>query len=89
MSVLNDFYEKNKFEFSEQELDEIEVEFLEIVSNKFATIFGTFFIIAGFLFWGINHYFPLFSETKKLRNAVKNLSNNFKLTIGITNLTFQ
>jgi len=54
-----------------------------------STIFGTFFIIAGFLFWGINHYFPLFSETKKLRNAVKKLSNNFKMTIGITNLTFQ
>jgi hypothetical protein len=35
MSALNDFYEKNKFEFSELELDEMEVEFLEIVSNKF------------------------------------------------------
>jgi hypothetical protein len=35
MSALNDFYEKNKFEFSEPELDEMEVEFLEIVSNKF------------------------------------------------------
>jgi hypothetical protein len=35
MSALNDFYEKNKLEFSEPELDEMEVEFLEIVSNKF------------------------------------------------------
>jgi hypothetical protein len=35
MSTLNDFYEKNKFEFSEPELDEMEVEFLEIISNKF------------------------------------------------------
>jgi hypothetical protein len=35
MSALNDFYEKNKFEFTESELDEMEVEFLEIVSNKF------------------------------------------------------
>ena len=35
MSALNDFYEKNKFEFSEPELDEMENEFLEIVSNKF------------------------------------------------------
>ena len=35
MSALNDFYEKKKFEFSEPELDEMEVEFLEIVSNKF------------------------------------------------------
>jgi len=38
MSALNDFYEKNKFEFSEQELDEMEVEFLEIVSNKFENL---------------------------------------------------
>ena len=37
MSALNDFYEKNKFEFSEPELDEMESEFIEIVSNKFAT----------------------------------------------------
>jgi hypothetical protein len=50
---------------------------------------GTYFIIAGFLFWGINHYFPFFSETKKLRNAFKNLSNNFKVSSGITSLTFQ
>ena len=35
MSVLNDFYEINKFEFTEEELDEMENEFLEIVSNKF------------------------------------------------------
>jgi|LakMenE01Jun11ns_1017448.scaffolds.fasta_scaffold9642298_2 hypothetical protein len=35
MSALNDFYENRKFEFSEPELDEMEVEFLEIVSNKF------------------------------------------------------
>ena len=35
MSALNDFYEKNKFEFSEPELDEMENEFIEIVSNKF------------------------------------------------------
>ncbi len=35
MSALNDFYEKNKFEFTEPELDEMEIEFLEIVSNKF------------------------------------------------------
>jgi hypothetical protein len=54
-----------------------------------STKYGNFFIIAGFLFWGINHYFPLFSETKKLRNAVKKLSNNFKMTIGITSLTFK
>jgi hypothetical protein len=38
MSALNDFYENNKFEFTEDELDEIEREFIEIVSNKFATI---------------------------------------------------
>ena len=37
MSALNDFYEKNKFEFTESELDEMESEFIEIVSNKFAT----------------------------------------------------
>lgn len=35
MSALNDFYEKNKFEFTESELDEIENEFLEIIANKF------------------------------------------------------
>jgi hypothetical protein len=37
MSALNDFYENRKFEFSDEELDQIEREFLEIVSNKFAT----------------------------------------------------
>jgi hypothetical protein len=37
MSALNDFYENRKFEFTEGQLDEIEREFLEIVSNKFAT----------------------------------------------------
>jgi len=35
MSALNDFYENRKLEFTELELDEMEVEFLEIVSNKF------------------------------------------------------
>jgi hypothetical protein len=54
-----------------------------------SNVLGTYFIIAGFLFWGINHYFPLFNETKKIRNAFKILSNNFKVTLGITNLTFQ
>ena len=37
MSALNDFYENRKFEFSDEELDQIENEFLEIVSIKFAT----------------------------------------------------
>ncbi len=37
MSALNDFFEKSKFEFTEIELDEIESEFLEIVTNKFLT----------------------------------------------------
>ena len=35
MSALNDFYENSKFEFTELELDEMENEFLKIVSNKF------------------------------------------------------
>jgi hypothetical protein len=35
MSALNDFYENRKLEFTELELDEMENEFLEIVSNKF------------------------------------------------------
>lgn len=38
MSALNDFYEKNKFEFTEYELDEMEKEFLEIISNKFENV---------------------------------------------------
>jgi len=37
MGALNDFYEQSKFEFIEIELDEMESEFLEIVSNKFST----------------------------------------------------
>ena len=61
---------------------------LGILINS-SNVLGTYFIIAGFLFWAINHYFPLFSETKKLRNTFKNLHNNFNATIGITNLTFQ
>ena len=35
MSALNDFYENRKFEFTESELDEMENQFLEIVSDKF------------------------------------------------------
>jgi hypothetical protein len=35
MSALNDFYENSKFEFTELELDDMEREFIEIVSNKF------------------------------------------------------
>jgi hypothetical protein len=38
MSALNDFYEKSKFEFTELELDEMESDFLKIVSNKFSTV---------------------------------------------------
>lgn len=38
MSILNDFYEKSKFEFTELELDKMENEFLEIISNKFENI---------------------------------------------------
>jgi hypothetical protein len=54
-----------------------------------SNIVGTLLFFSGFLFWGINHYFPLFSETRKLRNAFKNLSNNLELTTDISNLTFQ
>lgn len=35
MSALNDFFENSKFEFTELELDDMEREFIEIVSNKF------------------------------------------------------
>ncbi len=35
MSALNDFYENSKFEFTELELDDMEREFIEIISNKF------------------------------------------------------
>lgn len=61
---------------------------LGVILNS-SNVIGIFFIVAGFLFWGVNHYYPLFSETKKLRNAFKNLSNNFNSTMGITSLTFQ
>jgi hypothetical protein len=54
-----------------------------------SNVIGTLLIFSGFLFWGINHYFPLFSETRKLRNAFKNLSNNLQSTTGISSLTFQ
>jgi hypothetical protein len=61
---------------------------LGVIINS-SSVLGTWFMIAGLLFWGTNHYFPLFSETKKLRNAFRILSNNFKATSGITSLTFQ
>jgi hypothetical protein len=54
-----------------------------------SNVVGTLLIFSGFLFWGINHYFPLFSETRKLRNAFKNLSINLQSTTGISSLTFQ
>lgn len=54
-----------------------------------SNVIGTLLIFSGFLFWGINHYFPLFSETRKLRNAFKNLSINLQSTTGISSLTFQ
>lgn len=53
-----------------------------------SNVIGTLLIFSVF-FWGINHYFPLFSETRKLRNAFKNLSNNLQSTTGISSLTFQ
>lgn len=36
MSALNDFFENRKFEFTEIELDQIEIEFKTLISNKFS-----------------------------------------------------
>ena len=45
--------------------------------------------VAGLLFWGINHYFPLFPETKKLRNVVGTFLGDLKATCGINNINFK
>ena len=38
---------------------------------------AAFLCLAGFLLWGVNHLFPMFSEARKLRQAVD------KLTVGL------
>jgi hypothetical protein len=56
---------------------------------NYSSQIGMILIIAGFLLWGVNHYFPIFSETKKLRNAIKTLTYNFKSINGIMSLTIK
>lgn len=53
------------------------------------TPLSSYIAIAGILFWGVNHYLPLFSESRKLKAAIKNLTNEFNLTIGISSLTLK
>lgn len=46
-------------------------------------------IIIGLLFWLINHYFPLFPQTKKLKIAVDNFTNNINSTCGIISINYK
>jgi hypothetical protein len=50
--------------------------------------FGIWIILSGFLFWGINHYFPFFSETKRLKAAIDNFTDKIKLTCGINTINY-
>lgn len=50
---------------------------------------GQYFIFAGMGIWAFNHFFPIFSETKKLRNAVSTFNNELGETIGIKKISLQ
>jgi hypothetical protein len=46
-------------------------------------------IFFGLLFWGINHYFPFFSETRKLKQTIDNFIIKLNLTCQINTLYYR
>ena len=50
--------------------------------------FGIWIIISGLFFWGVNHYFPFFSETKKLKLVIDEFSEKIKITCGINSISY-
>jgi hypothetical protein len=51
--------------------------------------YGSWFIIGGLIFWGINHYFPFFPETKKLKLAVDAFAQKINSTCGINSINYR
>lgn len=51
--------------------------------------YGILFIIGGLIFWGINHYFPFFPETKKLKLAVDAFTLKINSTCGINSINYK
>jgi hypothetical protein len=51
--------------------------------------YSSWLIIGGLLFWGINHYFPFFPETKKLKTAVDDFVNKINSTCGINGISYR
>jgi hypothetical protein len=51
--------------------------------------YSSWLIISGLLFWGINHYFPFFPETKKLKTVVDEFVNKINLTCGINGISYR
>lgn len=50
---------------------------------------GQYFIITAFAIWALNHFFPFFPETKKLRAAVSDFNSELQNTIGIRSITLR
>lgn len=51
--------------------------------------YGSWFIIGGLIFWGINHYFPIFLETRKLKLAVDSFALKINSTCGINSINYR
>jgi hypothetical protein len=50
---------------------------------------GIWFIISSLMFWGVNHYFPFFPETRKLKLAIDRLAHNISSTCGINSINYR
>ena len=48
---------------------------------------GQYLIFSGLGLWVINHFYPIFSETKKLKNGVDTFCSEIKETIGIKKIS--
>ena len=55
-----------------------------ILANKNSS--AVILLLLGIGFWAVNHFFPLFPETRKLKNALKNLVNGLQNQPPIQNL---
>jgi len=47
---------------------------------------GTWIFLAGIGFWGINHFFPFFPQSRKLRNAINSLVEALQNQSTVQNL---
>ncbi len=50
---------------------------------------GIWFIIGSLMFWGINHYFPFFPETRKLKLAIDSFALKLNSTCGINSINYR